>query len=74
MPNITLSIDEELLKASRAYARERGASLNALVRSLLAREVRAEDRSWLLELADEMRRSTGDSSGRSWNREELYDV
>lgn len=44
MKNVTLAIDEELLRQARALAEKRKTSLNALVRSLLAYEVEQEDR------------------------------
>lgn len=47
MKNITLSADEELLKAGRDYARAHNTSLNDLIRKLLAQAVSREQSRWL---------------------------
>ena len=39
MPNVTISIDDKLLKKGRKYAEKRGTSLNALIRDLLKKKV-----------------------------------
>jgi predicted transcriptional regulator len=44
MRNVTLAVDDSLLDRARALAERRKTTLNALVRSLLAREVEQEDR------------------------------
>jgi hypothetical protein len=75
MKNITLAIDEKVLKQARAYAARSGTTLNALVRDHLARLVGEqrkieEARRGLLELID---KSTGRlGPNHKWNREELY--
>ncbi len=74
MPNITLSIDENLLEAGRRYAQEHNTSLNALVRELLAKTVTRSSTNRLQEtfrLADKQHFS---SKGKKWKREDLYDV
>ena len=43
MKNITLSVDETLLDRARDVARERGTSVNALVRDFLERLARAKE-------------------------------
>ena len=74
MPNITISIDEDLVKAGRNYARKHHISLNALIRRLLADAVTDSSRNWLDECFDLMDRAKGDSKGKTWRREDLYDV
>ena len=74
MPNITLSIDEDLLKAGRRYATEHNTSLNALVRQLLEQRVTQSPEDWLAECFQLMDRARGDSHGKRWTRDELYDV
>lgn len=74
MPNITLSIDDELLRAGRQYAQEHGETLNGLVRKLLAQTVLNGDTHWLDECFALMDRAEGRSAGRTWSREDLYDV
>jgi hypothetical protein len=75
MKNITLAIDEKVLKNARAYAKKRGTSLNALVRDYLGNLVWDEDRvaearRGLLELIDKSTLDMGPDY--KWNREELY--
>lgn len=74
MPNITLSLDEEILKASREYASRHGISLNALVRSMLESRVVRDHSGWLDACFALMDKAAVDSGGRSWKREDLYDV
>ena len=74
MPNVTISLDEETLRASREYASRHGMSLNALIRNTLKSRVVREEADWLdacFALAD---RAAASSGGREWKREELYDV
>lgn len=74
MPNVTISIDEKILKASREYAKRHNMSLNALIREMLEQRVRRKSLDWLDECFEKMDRAGGDSGGREWNRDELYDV
>jgi len=75
MRNITLAVDEKVLKQARAYAANRGTTVNALVREHLARLADADERinearRGLLELID---KSTGRlGPDYKWNREALY--
>lgn len=76
MVNVTLSIDEDLLRRARIRALEEDTSVNALVRRYLqsyagtseAEQAVAE----VLELAQGSRASSG-PEGRSWTREDLYE-
>jgi hypothetical protein len=74
MSNITLSIDDDLLEAGRRYAQEHNTSLNALVRELLAGKVTKSSDDWLTEAFLLMDRAKGDSKGKKWKRDDLYDV
>lgn len=74
MPNITISLDEDLLKTGRRYAEKHQTSLNALIRTLLEQNVRPQSRSWLDECFQLMDRTNVNSKGHKWRREELYDV
>lgn len=76
MANLTLSIDEDVLRRARIRALEQGTSVNALVRQYLEayagespgrRAVRE-----FLEIADRSRASSG-PEGRTWTREGLYE-
>lgn len=71
MANITLSIDDDLLNRSRAYAQARGTSLNALVRSLLSHAASVPDASVDF-LVERLKKSSGDSKGVKIAREELH--
>ena len=73
MPNITISIDEELLKSGRKYAEKHQTSLNALIRKLLEDTVRLQSNDWLEECFNLMDRADANSKGKKWQREELYD-
>lgn len=74
MKNITLSMDEDLIAAGRAYARAHDTSLNKLIRALLQRAVTAESGTWAQECFAKMDRAGGRSRGAAWRREDLYDV
>lgn len=77
MANITLTIDDELLKQARIKAAAQGTSVNAVVRSHL-QEWAAGDRERekaraITALLKRARESTYSSGGRKWSREELYE-
>ena len=74
MPNITISIDEDLLKSGRRYAEKHQTSMNALIRKLLEQTVRSRSKAWFEECFQLMDRAGADSKGKRWKREELYDV
>lgn len=74
MPNITISIDEDLLKSGRLYAEKHQTSINALIRKLLENTVRTQSEAWLDECFQLMDRINVNSNGKRWRREELYDV
>jgi hypothetical protein len=72
--NLTLSIDERLVKRARKKAEAMGKSLNQLVREYLERLVGSEDAERDVE---ELRRLSAESRGRSrgwrFRREELHE-
>ena len=74
MPNITISIDEPLLKSGRQYAQTHGTSVNALIRNLLEKTVRNDSTQWIEECFSLMDRANVQSRGERWQREDLYDV
>ena len=74
--NLTLSVEEQVLRRARVRAAERGTSVNALVRDYLGR-LAGEDpgRSAamnILSLAAQSKASSG-PAGRTWTRDDLYD-
>jgi len=74
MPNITISLEEDLVKSGRRYAEKHGTSLNALIRKTLKQTVQSESGDWLDECFELMDQANGNSKGKSWKRGDLYDV
>ena len=72
MPNVTLSIEEKLLKAGREYAKKHHTSLNNLIRKMLIKTVQTSTGRCLDECFELMDRAGGNSKGKRWNREDLY--
>ena len=74
MPNLTISLDEELIKKGRSYAQKHRTTLNALIREQLKKTVMKQDDSWLDEMFSLMDRLKARSKGGRWRREDIYDV
>jgi hypothetical protein len=74
MKNVTLSIDEETLKAGRDYAKKHNMSLNALIRKLLKQSVVNSSTQWLTESFELMDKAKANSKGKTWKREDLHRV
>ena len=74
MKNVTLSIDEETLKAGRDYAKKHNMSLNALIRKLLKQSVVKSSTQWLTESFELMDKASANSKGKTWKREDLHRV
>ena len=74
MPNVTIAIDDNLLVKGRNYAQKHNTSLNRLIRNLLIQTVMEEKRNWLDECFKLIDKAKGNSQGKKWRREELYDV
>ncbi|AYY12606.1 hypothetical protein EF847_07685 [Actinobacteria bacterium YIM 96077] len=76
MANLTLTIDEDLLRRARIRALEQGESVNSLVRDWLEsyaagnrqRDVTEE----IIAVAGRARASSG-SAGRVWTRDNVYE-
>lgn len=77
MANVTIAVDDDTLRRVRIHALENGTSLNAIVRGYLERLVGVdptkEAGERIVALAEQARASSG-PEGRSWRRDELYDV
>jgi plasmid stability protein len=76
MSNLTLNLDEEVLRRARIRALEQGTSVNALVREWLERYADAgRQRDTTQDIVDLL--STGGANRGSdswrWNREDVYD-
>ena len=76
MANLTVTVDERVLRLARIRALERGTSVNAIVSEYLERYagVGATEAALreFLDLASRTQAGSG-SAGRTWQREELYD-
>jgi plasmid stability protein len=77
MANLTIAIDDEVLKRARLRAVEQGTSVNALLRVYLEDYVGARDRQAnavrrLLSLSGKSKASSG-AGGRAWTRDDAYD-
>lgn len=76
MANLTLSIDDDLLKRARIRALEQDTSVNAVVRDYLADYAGAGGNRQAVEgfLAIAAASAAGSGpSGRSWTRDSLYE-
>ena len=72
--NVTLSIDEKLVQRARQLAASQGTSLNQMIRRLLEEATAASSSDRLFgELERLWVSEEGDSEGRKWRRDELYD-
>ena len=75
MVNLTLSIDEDVLRRARVRAVEGGTSVNAVVREFLSSYAAVEEQaSALASFLDSAAASEAGFSGgrRNWTRDELY--
>jgi len=76
MTNLTLTVDEDILRLARIRALEQGTSVNALVREYLGqlagRSTAAEGIAEFLAATKGAGASSG-PDGRTWIRDELYD-
>jgi plasmid stability protein len=76
MANLTLQLDDELLRRARVRAAEQGTSVNAVVRTYLERFARdEEERSALRQVLSLAQTSTASSGaqGRTWRREDAHE-
>jgi len=73
--NLTLVIDDDVLRRARIRALERGTSVNAVVREYVQQFAGDDEASiGLAEFVQSARASTGGSGprGRTWTRDSLY--
>ena len=72
--SLTLSVDEDVLDRARQVARHRGTSLNALVRKYIDHLAGKQTGEALArELQELWKQPRGDSKGKRWKREDLYE-
>jgi len=76
MANLTLTIEDHVLKRARLRALEMDTSVNALIRgylyNLIGLDAASEALESVIELASESSYGSG-AEGRTWHREDLYD-
>lgn len=75
MANLTLTVDDDVLRRARIRALEQGTSVNAIVREQLIRFAEADAGAALgsfLAFAAESEASSG-PAGRDWTRDELHE-
>jgi len=75
MANLTITVDDEILKRARLRATEQGTSVNAVVREYLeqyagSRSAQEQALGKLLTLSERARSKRG---RRTWTRDELHD-
>jgi hypothetical protein len=75
MKNITLAIDEDVLRAARRYAAQHDTTVNALVRDYLTRLIAFEDKAAKAreELVEMAKKSKARMGSWKWNREDAYE-
>jgi len=75
MANLTISLDDDLLRQARVRAAERGTSVNAVLREYLEEWIgRRSSRSRAVAaLLKQAERATSARAGRRWSREELHE-
>jgi len=75
--NLTITVDEEVLRRARIRALEQGRSVNAVLREFLesyaGASVESQARSRLADLARSSEATSG-PEGRRWTRSEVYDA
>lgn len=72
MKNITLAIDDDVLKLGREYARRHNLSFNGLVRRLIEQTVYSSSTEWLSDTFSLMDTHPVSSGGKKWKREDLH--
>jgi hypothetical protein len=75
--NLTITVDDEVLRRARIRALEQGTSVNAVLRDFLesfaGTDLEAAARSRLAELARASTASSGEG-GRRWTRSEIHET
>ena len=73
MGNITLAIDDKLLRRARVRAAEQGTSVNAVIRRELERYAESDSKEEAVRSILEFAAANpGSSDGRDWKREDIY--
>jgi plasmid stability protein len=75
MANLTITIDDEILKRARLRATEQGTSVNAVVREYLEQYAgsRSAQEQALLKLLALSKQAASKRGRRTWTRDELHE-
>ncbi len=75
MTNVTLSVDQEVLKQARILALQQGTSVNAVIRDFLKNYIASNQRYQQVteRILEQAECSQFESNGRKWTRDELYE-
>ena len=75
MKNVTIALDEAMVREARRIAAERATSLNALIREFLERLTLRESqpRTARVRIAQLCRDAKAEVGERTWSRDELHD-
>ncbi|MCP4899393.1 MAG: hypothetical protein GY906_20710 [bacterium] len=75
MKNVTIALDERLLREARRLALERSTSLNAMIREFLQKETGRESETVEARrrIAEMCRETHAEVGSRSWSREDLHE-
>jgi len=73
MANLTIAIDDDLLRRARIRALEAGTSVNALLRTYLESFVGDEGMAKRRAIVDNADDLATDVGARTWSRDELHD-
>lgn len=75
MRNVTLAIEDDVLREARRIAAERSTTLNAMIRDFLADLTERESRAVAARtrIAELCRASTAEVGPRTWSRDELHE-
>ena len=75
MKNVTLAVDEALLREARRIAADRSTTLNAMIREFLEDLARQESRAAKARhrIVDMCKKSQAEVGPRSWSRDEIHE-
>lgn len=75
MANLTITLNDELLRKARIRAAEQGTSVNAVLRQYIEEWTGLEDerRRAIEQFVAASKRSRASSASRTWTRDELHD-
>jgi hypothetical protein len=75
MKNVTIALDEAMVREARRIAADRATSLNALIRDFLERLTlrESQSRTARVRIAQLCRDAKAEVGERTWSRDELHD-